>query len=247
MNSLENIIKSSGPVYSLINIEQNPVNPYRELMYYCISTVYSNMENKLNLSFLDFAELPVEKQKQILSIPESYCDGVTVSFESSIHKKVLYKCIYKKDNTILCELMFYSYTDYVKDKDAYAVEIKFVDNPIFDFLDINRDNNYFDFVKDETTTANIDIVLSFIKVFANDIDFLGVFKAKALVTKNIKMFADKLIKPYVTDMNILFAPNYFIIGAIHGINIIKKEYSYDNYFNSIKEFAADIKERYGSN
>ena len=87
--------------------------------------------------------------------------------------------------------------------------------------------------------------MAFLKAFANSTDFIKVFKAKSLITKNIQLFADKLVRPYVVDMNIIYTPEHFLIGAVCGTDIIKQSYDYDNYLEHIKQFAANIRAKYG--
>lgn len=239
-------IKKVLPVYSLTNIEEIPNNPYREFAYYAGYTVYPEMENTVNISFSNFANLPHNEQEQVLRLPETIVPGTTAVFKTPSHEKIMFDCEYSFNGTYLCNIKFYSYYAFSGDGENYAVELNFQENPIFDFLGIDKtENNFFDFIADDENPAGMDMVFAFVKTFANSVDFLKTYKAKTIITKNIKLFAEKLVKPLVSDMSILFTPNYFIIGVIHGIDIIKGKYEYENYLNSIKEFAEDLKKTYG--
>ena len=59
------------------------------------------------------------------------------------------------------------------------------------------------------------------------------------------MFVDKLIGPYVSDYQVIYTPEYFIVAVLYGSVMHKLEFSYNDYLNSIKDMAEKIKARYG--
>ena len=58
--------KTSTPVYSIENISQFPMNPYRLFVFYCADTIYPSIENKLNMSLREFSKLERYKQEEII-------------------------------------------------------------------------------------------------------------------------------------------------------------------------------------
>lgn len=251
MNKEENI-KSAMPVYTLTNIEVMPVNPYREFSHYAAYTVYPTIEDKVNLSFKDFFNLSQEERIAIIKRAENFAKNCRVEIlEKTSHKRIFLEGNYYIDNTLLCNFKFYSHLAYTapeneqSDTEHYAVEIDFTKNDFLNFLNVNNSDNFFDFSKDDSNTMSVDMFLAFLKNFANSTDFIKVFKAKSLVNKNIQLFADKLVRPYVVDMNIIFTPEHFLIGVVCGNDIVKEAYTFDNYLEDIKSFAANIRAKYG--
>jgi argonaute-like protein implicated in RNA metabolism and viral defense len=51
----------STPVYTIENLTQYPLNPYREFVHYCATDVFSHLEHKVNMSLKDFKDLPKDK------------------------------------------------------------------------------------------------------------------------------------------------------------------------------------------
>ena len=254
MNIDKNTIKTASPVYTLTNIETMPTNPYREFAYYAAHTVLSTLEEQFhNLSLKMFGELSADEQKAIIAEAESFAPGAKVEFAATpSHKRIFLEGTYKLNNTVLCTFKFYTHLNYSapdepskNDELHYAVELDFTMNDFLNFLQISSYDNFFDFSKDDNNTLTVDMVLAFFKTFATSTEFIKVFKAKSLITKNIQLFADKLVRPYVVDMNIIYTPEHFLIGAVCGTDIIKEAYDYNNYLESIKQFAAGIRAKYG--
>lgn len=242
----KNTIKKAMPIYTLTSIEKIQNNPYREFVHYAAYTVYNKLSNHIDLSLRDFANRSYEDQIKVLTAANEYVDNVNIVFNRPNHPKVFLDANYMSGDKQLCNIKFYSYTKFCNsDETHYACELDFSNNDIFDFLDIQKSDNFLDFTKTDLCDMSIDMILSCLYIFANPVEFIKVYKAKSIVTKNIVMLTKKLIEPIVTDMNIVFTPEYFYVGVICGTNIIKETYTYDNYFESIKNFANGIKEKFG--
>ena len=254
MNIDKSVIKLASPVYTLTNIEVMPNNPYREFAHYAAYTVLESLENNFhNLSLAEFGKLSLDKQKEIILEAVSFAPNAKVEFaEAPSHKRIFLEGTYKLGDTVLCTFKFYTHLSYTapdesskSDELHYACELDFTMNNFLEFLQVNSYDNFFDFSKDDSNIHTVDMILAFLKTFANSTDFIKVYKAKSLVIKNIQLFADKLVKPYVVDMNIIYTPEHFLVGAICGTDIVKQSYDYDNYLESIKQFAAGIRAKYG--
>ena len=254
MNIDKSVIRLASPVYTLTNIEVMPNNPYREFAHHAAYTVLDTLENNLHhLSLAAFGKLSLEQQKAIILEAESFAPNAKVEFaETPSHKRIFLEGTYKVGDNVLCTFKFYTHLSYTaperssnNDELHYACELDFTMNNFLEFLQVNSYDNFFDFSKDDSNEYTVDMILAFLKSFANSTDFIKVFKAKSLVIKNIQLFADKLVKPYVVDMNIIYTPEHFLIGAICGTDIVKQSYGYDNYLEYIKQFAAGIRAKYG--
>lgn len=250
----KSVIKTASPVYTLTNIETMPTNPYREFAHHAAYTVLPSLEKYHNLSLSKFGKLTSDEQKAIIKEAEGFAPGVEVKFaENPSHKRIYLEGNLLQNNVVLCCFKFYTHLAYTapegstpnNDELHYAVELDFTMNNFLDFLQISNYDNFFDFSKDDKNDLTVDMFMAFLKTFANSTDFIKVFKAKSLVTKNIQLFADKLVRPYVVDMNIIYTPEHFLIGAVCGTDIIKNSYDYDNYLESVKQFAASIRAKYG--
>lgn len=255
----KNLIKSATPVYTIIENSNSSINPYRELIYYVAKNILPNLKEYHNISVREFAKLSADKQKEIVKSAGSFAENLKVEFpEKTSHKKVFLEANYIQNNTVLCTLKFYSFASYTRsnyddteennlsENDIhYNVEIDFSKNEFLNFMNVSKYDNFFDFSKDDTNPLCIDMILSFMKLFTDPTDYFKQHKAMAITTNNIQMLADKFIKPYVTDMKIIFVPEHFLVGVICGTNIIKQTYDYSNYLVSIKELAASIREKYG--
>ena len=101
------------------------------------------------------------------------------------------------------------------------------------------------FAKSDKSPATLDMIFASIYALYNFTEYTKYFKTKMLAVKNIQMFCDKLIKPIVTETQLHFSPEYFVIGVLCGDTIIKEEYSYDNYLNTIKDFEKSIRDKFG--
>lgn len=242
----KNSIRKAMPIYALTPIEKAQNNPYREFAHYAAYTVYNKLPKHIGLSLRDFAKLSYDEQAKILTAANEYADNVNIVFSTPEHPKIFLTANYMSEDKNLCNIKFYSYGKFCdSEKDYYACELDFSDNDIFGFLNISNYDNFFDFTKTDLCDMSIDMILSCLYVFANSTDFIKVYKAKSIVTKNITIFAKKLIEPIVTDMNIIFTPEQFHIGVICGTSIIKESYTYENYLESIKSFTNSIKEKFG--
>lgn len=246
-------IKTASPVYTMTNIETMPTNPYREFAHYAAYSVLPTLEKTVNLSLKAFGQLSLDKMKEIINEANNFAEGARVEYKSEpSHKRIFLEGSYFLNDIELCTFKFYNHlsytspeTDSKNDELHYAVEVDFTMNNFLDFLQVSSFDNFFDFSKDDSNTLTVDMFMAFLKTFANSTDFIKVFKAKSLVTKNIQLFADKLVRPYVVDMNIIYTPEHFLIGAVCGTDIIKQSYDYDNYLEYIKQFAANIRAKYG--
>lgn len=255
MNIDKNVIKTASPVYTLTNIEVMPVNPYREFAHYAAYTVLPTLEDKFHkLSLKAFGQLTTDEQKAIINEAATFAPGVEVKFvETPSHKRIFLEGTYELNGNTLCGFKFYTHLSYTSpeveasnsDETHYAVELDFTMNDFLNFLQVSTFDNFFDFSKDDKNDLSIDMFLAFLKTFANSTEFIKVFKTKSLITKNIQLFADKLVKPYVVDMNIIYTPEHFLIGAVCGTDIVKQSYDYTDYLESIKQFAAGIRAKYG--
>lgn len=246
-------IKTASPVYTLTNIETMPTNPYREFAHYAAYSVLPTLEKTVNLSLKEFGNLSIDEMKNIIKEADNFAPGARIEFKKDTsHKRIFLEGSYYLNDIELCTFKFYNHLSYTAPDDSsqndeihYAVELDFTMNNFLDFLQISSYDNFFDFSKDDSNKLTVDMFMAFLKTFANSVEFIKVFKAKSLVTKNIQLFADKLVRPYVVDMNIIYTPEHFLIGAVCGTDIIKQSYDYDNYLEYIKQFAANIRSKYG--
>ena len=243
----------STPVYTIENLTQYPLNPYREFVHYCATDVFSHLEHKVNMSLKDFKDLPKDKQKETLETIIGQFENVEIKYKpSTSHQRIFLEAeIFHKDIKIAL-VQFFTHMTYIDtsnqselDEEYVACELNLTDFDGFDFMNLSRNDNILDFSKDDTDKDTLDMFAAHIYGVINFTEFVKVYKAKSLIIKNIDLFTAKLIKPYVSDIQNAYSPEHFLIGVLCGENIHKKTYPYDGYLEHIKEFAAAIKDKYG--
>jgi len=242
----------STPVYTIQNLSQFPLNPYREFVFFCATEIYPKLENKLELSLDAFSKLSGDEQKNILlGIVEAIPNAEIKFLEKTSHQKIFLEAEFYHKSSKIALLQFFTHMTYVStssnetNEEYVACELNFTSFDGFDFLNVQRNDNILDFSKDDKDTGAIDMLAAHLKGLADFTEFVKSYKAKSLVIKNINLFTDKLVKPYVSDIQNAFSPEHFLIGVLCGENIHKMTYPYENYLNSIKEFAKAIQDRYG--
>lgn len=249
--------KKSTPVYSIESISQFPMNPYRLFVFHCANTIYPSIENKLNMSLKDFSKLERHNQEAIIMNAFRHLPDVEIKFsEKPPHVRVFLEFEVKNRGSHICLVQFFTHLTYIagnnenssneqSDTEYVACEVNFTEFDGFDFTDVSRRGNVIDFAKSDSDNEVMDMFIAHILGLIDFTEFVKVYKAKLLVIKNINLFCDKLIAPYVSDIQTAFSPDQFIIGAICGDNIHKMTYSYDNYLESVKTFSNAIKTKYG--
>lgn len=246
--------KTSTPVYSIENISQFPLNPYRLFVFHCADTIYPSIENKLNMSLKDFSELERHKQEALIVNAFRNFPNMEIKFaEKPSHERIFLEFDVRNKGSQICLVQFFTHLTYIagndsneKDDNEYvACEVNFTEFDGFDFTNVSRRGNVIDFAKSDTDKEVMDMFVAHIIGLIDFTEFVKAYKAKSLVIKNINLFCDKLITPYVSDIQTAFSPDQFIIGVICGDNIHKMTYSYDNYLESVKTFSNAIKAKYG--
>ena len=248
--------KTSTPVYSIENISQFPMNPYRLFVFYCADTIYPSIENKLNMSLRKFSKLERYKQEEIIMNSFRHLPDVEIKFaEKSSHARIFLEFEVKNKGSHICLVQFFTHLTYIAgntsstqsqvDTEYVACEVNFTEFDGFDFTNVSRRDNIIDFAKSDCDNEVMDMFIAHILGLIDFTEFVKVYKAKTLVVNNIKLFCDKLITPYVSGIQVAFSPDQFIIGVICGNKIHKMTYSYDNYLESVKTFSNTIKEKYG--
>lgn len=246
------------PNCQLLSPVKFPVQPYREFMYFCSEHFYDNLgENKTDKSFRDILndiQNAEDKQKAYEGIA-AYIRRVIPDAEIKFNSETMHRRIFMDFNVLVkgetvCNVVFYTHMSFIStqnigDKLFVACQFDFSMFDGFDFLELDRDNNLFDFCKDDEDTGTFDMVISCIAGLVNFTDFIKTYKTKKIVANNIETFVKKLIAPNVTDYQVLFGIHEFIVSVLCGDSIEKKKYTYDNYLASVKEFAAEIEDAYG--
>lgn len=250
--NMEKDLSKAIPIYTVVNVAKFPLNPYREFVYFCLKHVYPQFEDMTKQSLDSFKDLTPEERVNIFSkFTEKYPDITVNNLEKTSHPRIFMEIDVFAKGSKVCNVKFYThlyYTDGTKerdDKEYTAAEIDFTDSSELDFLNINREFNVFDFTRSGSDTNTIDMLLAHLYALCNFTEFLKHFKTKTLTVKNIDMFANKMIRPWVQDMAILFSANEFSIGTVCGEEINKEFFTYDNYLNSVKKYAEAIKKKYG--
>ena len=239
------------PIYTVVNVAKFPLNPYREFVHYCVDHNFPLFDGMTGLSLADLKNLSQKNRVKILgSVTEKYPAIVFNIFEQTSHPRIFLETDVLNNGTKVCNVKFYTHQYYsdssTKDNTEYiAAEIDFTNNEELDFLNINREFNVLDFTRDGDDKNTVDMILAHIYGLCNFTDFLKHFKTKTLTVKNIDMFAKKMIEPYVQDMAILYSAKEFSIGTICGDEINKDTFTYDNYLQSVKQYAAEIIAKYG--
>lgn len=252
---MSEVLKSTSvPVFSIENISTFPLNPYRLFVYHCATTVLDSIKSRISMSLVDFYKLSIEDQKKIIKSGLSVIPGIKVKFEEkTAHKRIFLQAAISRKEEQLCLIQFFTHMTYISgnssmqedDSEYVACEINFSEFSGFDFTGISRINNVVDFIKSDTDTGVMDMVFAFIAGLADFTEYVKAYKAKQLMIKNINLFCDKLIKPYVQDIQTAFTPDEFVLGVICGENIHRQSYPYENYLKSVQEFAKDIIDKYG--
>lgn len=242
----------STPVYTIQNLSQFPLNPYREFVFFCATEIFPKLENKINLSLKEFSVLSPDEQKSIITKAVDAIPNAEIRIlDKTSHQKIFLEAeLYCKEVKIGL-LQFFTHMTYVStnssdtDEEYVACELNFSSFDGFDFLNVQRNDNILDFSKDDNNKDSLDMLIANIMGLMDFTEFVKSYKAKSLVIKNINLFTDKLVKPYVSDIQNAFSPEHFLIGVLCGENIHKMTYPYENYLNSIKEFAKAIQDKYG--
>ena len=246
--------KTSTPVYSIENLSQFPMNPYRLFVFHCADTIYPSIENKLNMSLREFSKLERHNQEAIIMNSFRHLPDVEIRFaEQPAHERIFLEFEVRSRGSHTCLVQFFTHLTYIAGNDSpgqsdteyVACEVNFTEFDGFDFTNVARRGNVIDFAKSDSDKEVMDMFVAHILGLINFTEFVKVYKAKSLVIKNINLFCDKLIAPYVSDIQTAFSPDQFIIGVICGDNIHKMTYHYDNYLESVKSFSNAIKAKYG--
>lgn len=243
----------AAPVYSINSIDTYPLNPYRLLVYYIKTVSYNEIEHN-NISLKDFYKnYSNTKRRELIdsAIAKLNLPNLNIEYvEKPEHEKIFLEFLIKKENTEIGHFIFYTHLSYISsfryDTDEYvAAELDFSKYNCFEFLGIDPSNNIFDYSKDDKATPLFDMIIASIYAMYNFTEFTKYFKTKMLAVKNIQMFCDKLIKPIVTDMQLVFSPEHFMLGVLCGNTILKDSYSYDNYLQTVKEFEKSVRDKFG--
>ena len=241
------------PVYTIQNLSQFPLNPYREFVYNCATEVFPKFQHKTDLSLKAFAQMTLDEQKAKLVEICSEIEGLEFIFlDNTSHAKIFLEANVLAKGVKIGVLQFFTHMTYISagssgqtDEEYVAAELNFSEFDGFDFLNVQRNDNILDFSKDDTNTDAIDMLIAHLYGLVNFTEFIKAYKAKSLIIKNINLFTQKLVRPYVSDLQNAFSPEHFLIGVLCGENIHKMTYPYDNYLDSIKEFAKAIQDKYG--
>ena len=251
MNNISKEIATAIPIYTVVNINTVPLNPYREFVNYCVQHTYPMFEHTFDMSLDEFYKNFNEaKDKFIAKLSEIM---PTMAFEikkEASHPRIFLEGMMSSANGPVCTFIFYTHLNYINTKtvseDEHAsCEIDFTASSELDFLNISKSDHIFDFNRDSNNTNTLDMIIAHLYGLANFTEFIKHFKTKSLVVKNIEMFSKKLIAPYVQDMSIMYGTNEFVIGTLCGEDINKESFTYDNYLNSVKKYAETIKSIYG--
>jgi hypothetical protein len=244
-------LETAIPIYTIVNIITVPLNPYREFVNYCVEHTYPKVEHTFDLSLDDFYNSSADVKKKFCDKLQELLPNVTVNVaETTSHPKIFLEGSLLNGKETICEFKFYTHLNYISTKqisdDSHAAcEIDFTANSGLDFLNISKSDHIFDFNKAYDNEHTIDMILAHLYGLANFTDFIKHFKTKSLIVKNIEMFSKKFIAPYVQDISIVYGTDEFIIGTLCGDDINKEYFKYDNYLNSVKQYAETIKSMYG--
>lgn len=245
--------KTSTPVYSIENLSQFPMNPYRLFVYHCADTIFSGMQNKVDMSLNEFFRLEKDEREHIIKDAFKHLPGVEVIFkEKTSHARVFLEAEIKNKGSHICNLQFFTHMTYLAgnsreevDEEFVACEVNFTEFDGFDFTGVNRRGNVIDFAKSDADPEVMDMIFAHLYGLIDFTEYVKCFKAKSLIIKNINLFCDKLITPYVSDIQTAFSPESFIIGAICGETIHKMTYKYEDYLASVRSFSDGIQKMYG--
>lgn len=258
-NKITSTERGFFPVASLEAIEKFPLNPYTEFLLYCANSVLPTMEDKYQMSIRDFEAVAknFDTDDSFLKEMAKKVPGLDLKLGGKDIVSDRQNCVCKFEVYIngrvvgVCHLFRYiPVSDLVnlpENRNGVAtMEFRFIDFEGFDFVELPRQDNIFSFCKDENDKGTIDMLLAIFKAMVNFLDYIRAYKAKVLVSKNIKTFAAKFVGPYVSDYFIEFLSDGCHIAVICGENIHKTAFGYDDYLKSIKEFGNTLKEKYGT-
>ena len=185
-------------------------------------------------------------------------DDIKVECYKPEHKKIFVQCDIKFKNKNICELKFFKHIVFIagehiedenNEKEYVACELNFKE---FDeFLHLLDDNeNYkssmvYMFAKDDNDKDTFDMIVAHIKGLCNFTDFMRSYKSKSLAAKNANMFIEKLVSPYVSDYEVYFTSENFIVSMICGCTLHRVACTYDNYLSQIKDIKDKIISKYG--
>lgn len=253
--------KKSTPVYPLESIEEFPLNPFREFVYYCVTTVMESFKDRTNMSLKDVwakcanSENTIDEKGigEIIDLVENRVPGLSMSkvekTDDDNSLVISFQIKIKGADFGICKL--YRHVAYTKStvnsatSQHVAIELNFEDFDGFDFLEVSRKHNVLEFCKDDEDKESFDVFIAHLIGFANFLDFVRAYKAKDLITKNIKMFVDKFVSPYVMSTVVQFTVESFIIAVMCGDKLHRKVAPYEKYLTTIQEFGNAIVERYG--
>lgn len=250
---MDDILKSRAtPVYSLENIAEFPLNPYREFVRYCATVCMDSLPYKFNMSLDDFYKSA--KTDQIKCTDKINGCLKNVKLIPNIAKRLqseFFQVSINLNNIVIGSISFKTLdiVDNTRDVSAtqHCANFRFDDFDGFDFTGVPRDDNVFSFIKDDKDVDVIDMIFAHLYGIDTFLDFVRMYKALSLKQKNISIFTDKLVMPIVTSMQVVYMSETFTIVTLCGANLDKYTYGYDNYMKSIQSCRDNILERFGTN
>jgi len=142
-------------------------------------------------------------------------------------------------------IVYHDFDDIDESKDSHmSMTFDFCAFDGFDFVGCPHGDNLFNFIKDDSDNETADMIFAHLWGFAHFLEFVRVYKTKALMVKNIDIFSKKFIQPHVSSMQTAFMSDEFLIAVLCGEQVFKHTYPYTNYFKSIKEFSDAIVEKF---
>lgn len=242
--------KKSVPIYTLENILKFPLNPYREFVYHCSTEYFNSLPFKFNLSLEDIYGFSSDEKNQYINEMNSNFKDIKLICKDSSDEEVFLKAEVSYKNKNIGTLTFFRYIDdetgFKSSNDYHlAMTFGFSNFDGFDFIEAVREDNVLNFAKDGEDKETADMIFAHLIGFDNFFDFVKVYKAKILMVKNINTFSEKLIKPYVSDMQVVCMSDEFIISLLCGDQVLKYAYPYKNYMKSIKDLNVEIINKFG--
>lgn len=262
------VLLSSAPVFSIVELEKFKLNPFREFTNYCATNIINKLNNKCGMSLVDFYEIcKADKKEAEFKLKDilksNISDDIEINFDKPEHKKIFLECSINYKMKPIGRLKFFSHIVFLdKDKnDDIDDTLENDDNEYraceFNFQEfneflhvINDDTDYISsmvymFAKDDQNNDTIDMLVSHIKGVCEFTDFIKTFKAKSLIVKNIDMFIKKLVEPYVSDYEVYYTSDNFIISVLCGCTLHRVTCNYDNYLAQIKNLKEKLIDKYG--
>jgi len=244
--------RKDTPVYSIENIAQFPLNPYREFVRYCITHCFDLLPYKFNMSIEDFYECDNEQRT-------AYTDKINSSLKNiklipkntGLRPSVFFQISVDLNNSNIGNISFKTLDIVNAQSDAvstqHSADFVFREFDGFDFTEVPREDNILSFIKDDKNCNTLDMIFAHLYGIDNFLDFVRSYKALSIKQKNIEMFTDKIIAPLVTSMQVVYMSDTFTIVTLCGANLDKYTYTYDNYMKSVQSCKDNILERYGTN